>query len=154
MKALRHEDSGLTAPTDNVRLRSFRASDLAAAQALSAELRWPHRLEDWRFALTYGAGVVAERDGEIVGAALRLLWGTDRATLGLVLVSPALQGHGVGRRLMTALLQDNGRRNVLLHATAGGQVLYEGGFRSVGEVASISGSQRRHDGRRWPKASA
>ena len=139
----------------NVRLRSFRASDLAAAQALSAELRWPHRLEDWRFALTYGAGVVAERDGDIVGAALRLLWGTDRATLGLVLVSPALQGHGIGRRLMTALLKDTGRRNVLLHATAGGQVLYEGlGLRSVGEIASIRGSQWRHDGRRWPKASA
>ena len=134
--------------TCNVHVRPFRTSDLEAAQALSAELQWPHRLEDWRFALAHGTGVVAERDGGIVGTALRWLWGTDRATLGLVIVSPALQGHGIGRRLMTALLQDTGRRNVLLHATAEGQALYEQlGFRSVGEIRQHQGIAARA---RWP----
>src|SRR6185369_3745680 len=120
-----NDDSTVISPTDNIRLRPFRASDLEAAQALSAELRWPHRLEDWRFALAHGAGVVAERDGQVVGAALRWLWGTDRATLGLVVVSPALQGDGIARRLTAALLPDTGRRHVLLHASAEDRGLYE-----------------------------
>jgi ribosomal protein S18 acetylase RimI-like enzyme len=146
--AATYGDSTVAALTRNVHLRPFRTSDLEAAQALSAELQWPHRLEDWRFALAHGTGVVAERDGGIVGTALRWLWGTDRATLGLVIVSPALQGHGIGRRLMTALLQDTGRRNVLLHATAEGQALYERlGFRSVGEIRQHQGIAARA---RWP----
>jgi len=138
--AAAHDDSTVAAVTCKVRLRPFCTSDLEAAQALSAEQRWPHRLEDWRFALAYGTGIVAECEGRIVGTALRWLWGTDRATLGLVIVSPALQGHGIGRRLMTALLQDTGRRNILLHATAEGRALYERlGFRSVGEIRQHQG---------------
>jgi GNAT superfamily N-acetyltransferase len=140
LHAAANDDSTVAALTCDVRLRPFCASDLEAAHALSAELHWPHRLEDWRFALTHGAGVVAEHDGRIVGTALRWLWGTDRATLGLVIVSPALRGHGIGRCLMTALLQDTGRRNVLLHATAEAQALYERlGFRSVGEIRQHQG---------------
>lgn len=134
----------MTAVACNVRLRPLQPSDLEAAQALSAELNWPHRLEDWRFALAYGAGVVAERDGRVVGTALRWLWGNDRATLGLVIVSPALKGQGIGRRLMEALLRDIGRRNVLLHATAEGQALYERlGFRRIAEVRQHQGIAAR-----------
>lgn len=135
-----NRDSTLTALTGDVTLRPFRASDLEAAQALSAELHWPHRLEDWRFALAHGSGVIAERDGRVVGTALRWLWGTDRATLGLVIVSPALQGHGIGQRMIAALLQDSGRRHVLLHATAKGQGLYERlAFRRIGEIRQHQG---------------
>ncbi len=140
LHAATNDDSTLTALTSNVRLRPFCASDLEAAQALSAGVNWPHRVEDWQFAFAHGTGVVAERDGSVVGTALRWLWGTDRATLGLVIVSPALQGHGIGRRLMTALLQDSGRRNVLLHATAEGEPLYERlGFRSIGSIRQHQG---------------
>jgi predicted N-acetyltransferase YhbS len=135
-----NDDSAVIPPTGDIRLRPFRASDLDAAQALSAQLRWPHRLEDWRFALAHGAGVVAECEGRVVGTALRWLWGTDRATLGLVIVSPALQGHDIVRRLMAALLQDAGRRHVLLHASAGDRGLYERlGFRGVGEIRQHQG---------------
>lgn len=124
----------------NVLVRAFCASDLDAARALSAELHWPHLLEDWQFALAHGTGVVAECDGRVVGTALRALWGTDRATLGLVIVSPGLQRQGIGRRLMTALLQDTGRRHVLLHATAEARGFCERlGFRSVGEIRQHQG---------------
>jgi GNAT superfamily N-acetyltransferase len=129
-----------TALSGEVCVRPFCVSDLEAAQALSERLQWPHRVEDWQFALAHGAGLVAERDGELVGAALRWLWGTDRATLGLVMVSPALQGQGIGRRLTAALLQDTGSRHVLLHATAEGRPLYERlGFRGVGEIRQHQG---------------
>ena len=140
MSSLRLDAAANDDSACNVRLRSLQPTDLDAAQALSAEVKWPHRLEDWRFALVYGAGVVAERDGRVVGTAVRWLWGNDRATLGLVIVSPDLQGQGIGRRLMEALLRDIGRRNVLLHATAEGQALYERlGFRRVGEVRQHQG---------------
>ncbi|NRF67517.1 GNAT family N-acetyltransferase [Aquincola sp. S2] len=132
--------SAATALSGDVGLRPFRVSDLEAAQALSVQQQWPHRLEDWRFALAHGAGVVAERDGAVVGTALRWLWGTDRASLGLVIVSPALQGQGIGGRLMSALLQDAGRRHVLLYATAEGRALYARlGFCSVGEIRQHQG---------------
>ena len=55
----------------SVRLRPFRASDLETAHGLSAKLQWPHRLEDWQFALAHGTGIVAEHDGRVVGTALR-----------------------------------------------------------------------------------
>lgn len=123
-----------------VRLRPIRASDLTVAQAMSAALRWPATVDDWRFALCHGAGVVAERDGLIVGSALRWLWGTDRASLGLVLVAPPWQRRGIGRRLMGAALLDTGRRHVLVHATPASQSLCEQlGLRSTGEV-------RQHEG--------
>lgn len=121
-------------------LRPLRSPDLEAAHALSRELRWPHRLEDWQFALLHGTGVVAERDGQLVGTALRWLWGTDRATLGLVMVAPACQGQRIGQRLMAALLENIERRNLLLHATAQGLPLYERlGFGRVGEVRQQQG---------------
>jgi ribosomal protein S18 acetylase RimI-like enzyme len=153
MTAIRFDDAANDDATGialagDVGLRPFRASDLEAAQALSAELQWPHRLEDWRFMLVHGAGVVAERNGRVVGTALRWLWGIDRATLGVVIVAPALQGHGIGRRLASALLQDTGRRHVLLHATAEGQGLYERlGFRKVGQIRQHQGIARAAP---WP----
>jgi GNAT superfamily N-acetyltransferase len=128
----------------NVCLRPLLPGDVEAAQALSAEVQWPHGPEDWRFALAHGTGVAAVVGGRVVGTALRWLWGNDRATLGLVIVSPELQGQGIGRRLMDALLRDIGRRNVLLHATAQGQALCERlGFRRVAQVCLHRGIAAR-----------
>jgi hypothetical protein len=121
-------------------LRPLRPTDLEAAHALSTELQWPHRLEDWQFALQHGRGVAAACDGKLVGTALGWLWGTDRATLGLVMVAPAMQGQRIGQRLMCALLDHIGQRHLLLHATTEGVPLYERlGFRRVGEVRQHQG---------------
>lgn len=141
LDAAANDDAAVMPAVANpVRVRPLHPADLEAAQALSAEVKWPHRLEDWRYALAYGAGVVAECEGRVVGTALRWLWGNDRATVGLIIVSPEWQGQGVGRRLVEALLRDVGRRNVLLHATVEGQPLYERlGFRRVGEVCQHQG---------------
>lgn len=127
--------------SDGVLLRAMTADDLAAAHALSADLRWPHRPADWEQVFALGDGLVAERDGAVVGTALRWRWGPQHATLGLVIVAPACQGRRIGHRLMTALLEGLEDRSVLLHATPEGRGLYERlGFVRIGEVRQHQGT--------------
>ncbi len=124
-----------------VRLRAMTDGDLEQAHALSRELNWPHRLEDWQFFLEFGQGVVAERDGSILGTAMCWLFGPAAGTLGMVIVSPAAQGLGIGRRLMSAVLDILGERTVMLHATEEGLPLYRSlGFVEDGEVFQHQGT--------------
>jgi len=133
--------SAVNAPiSDGVALRAMTSADLPAAHALTDELRWPHRRTDWEQALRHGQGLVAERDGRVVGTGLHFRWGPRHATLGLVVVTAACQGRRIGHRLMGALLEDLGDRTVLLHATAEGRGLYERlGFVRVGEIRQHQG---------------
>jgi predicted N-acetyltransferase YhbS len=127
--------------SDGVALRAMTPDDLAAAHALTDELRWPHRPVDWAQALRHGEGLVAERDGQVVGTGLRWRWGERHATVGLVVVAPACQGRRIGHRLMTALLEGLEHCTVLLHATADGRGLYERlGFTRIGEVRQHQGT--------------
>ncbi|WP_118182730.1 GNAT family N-acetyltransferase [Paraburkholderia phosphatilytica] len=105
--------------------RRFTSDDVAAAHALSLAVRWPHRAEDWRFMFDAGTGFVAEDDGAVIGTALCWKFGSDRGTLGLVIVSPDEQGRGIGRRLMELVLEELGNRVTFLHATPAGKPLYE-----------------------------
>jgi ribosomal protein S18 acetylase RimI-like enzyme len=121
-------------------VRPFEPSDLPAAHALSSSLGWPHRIEDWQFALSLGQGVVAERGGKVLGTALSWRFGANHATIGLVIVAPELQGQRVGNRMMEALLDRLAARDVLLHATAAGRGLYERlGFIAMGEIDQHQG---------------
>ena len=130
--------------SDGVALRAMTADDLPAAQALTDELRWPHRLSDWEHVFAHAEGLVAERDGRVVGTGLRWRWGPRHATIGLIVVAPACQGRRIGHRLMTALLKGLDDCSVLLHATADGRGLYERlGFMRIGEI-------RQHQGMALP----
>jgi ribosomal protein S18 acetylase RimI-like enzyme len=125
---------------DGVQLRRFTAQDVEAAQAISREFQWPHRVEDWRFGLAHGQGIAALRDGELVGTALRWLWGSHHATVGLVMVSPRMQGQRLGQHLMHAVMAGLEDHTVMLHATAEGRGLYERmGFAITGEVRQHQG---------------
>jgi ribosomal protein S18 acetylase RimI-like enzyme len=126
---------------DGVVLRPMTAADVEAAHALSLRVHWPHRLADWQFSFEFGHGLVAERDGELVGTAQCWLWGTRYATIGLVIVDPRCQGRRIGYRLMEALLATLDGRHVLLHATPEGRGLYERlGFARTGEVRQHQGT--------------
>lgn len=130
----------MTPSGDGIVLREMREADLDAALVLSQAVHWPHRLADWQSAFGFGRGLVAERDGEVVGCALSWSWGDAHATLGLVIVDPKCQGRRIGFRLVQALLAELEGRTVLLHATAEGRGLYERlGFVRTGEVRQHQG---------------
>jgi ribosomal protein S18 acetylase RimI-like enzyme len=126
--------------SDGVALRAMTSADLSAAHALTVEMRWPHRRVDWEQAFGHSEGLVAVRDGQIVGTGLRSRWGAKHATIGLIVVAPALQGRRIGHRLMTALLDGLEGCSVLLHATSEGRGLYERlGFVRTGEIRQHQG---------------
>ena len=119
--------------TAKISFRTFNPDDVDAAHGLSQVVRWPHRAEDWRFMAEAASGLVAELDGTVIGTALCWKFGADRASLGMVIVSPEQQGHGIGRKLMELLLEQTGERITFLHATPAGKPLYEKlGFEAFG----------------------
>jgi len=125
----------------NIRLRRLAAADLEAAHGLSTEAGWPHRLEDWRLFHEFGSGIAAcDETGAIIGTAMGWRYGARAGTLGMILVSPPLQGQGLGRRLMQNLLDDAGGRGLMLNATAAGLHLYTAcGFGIVGAIRQFQG---------------
>lgn len=123
----------MSADANAISYRPFTEADLQAAHRLSVDVQWPHRIDDWRFVLRAGAGFVAEDETGVIGTALYWKFGEDRGSLGMVIVSPAHQGKGIGRRLMEQLLNALDKRLTFLHATSAGQPLYEKlGFAAVG----------------------
>ena len=124
-----------------VTCRRMNESDLPAAHRLSQGLRWPYRLEDWRFLLRLGTGFVAEEDGAVIGTGLCWKQGDRYGSLGGIIVSPEHQGKGIGRLLMKLVLEELGERCTLLNATAAGQPLYQSlGFTPIGTIHQHQGT--------------
>lgn len=118
-----------------IALRPMTGADIDAATHLSREQAWPHREEDWALFLSLGEGIVAERDGKVIGTIMAWRYGDDFATLGMVIVSPAAQGQGLGRKLMEAMLERLKGRSVVLNATEEGLPLYRKlGFVETGTI--------------------
>lgn len=124
--------------------RRFTDDDIAAAHALSVEVKWPHRADDWRFVTGTGIGCigfVAENVDGVVGTALSWKYGADTGSLGMVIVSPQHQGKGIGRTLMNKVLDALQGRVVFLNATPSGQPLYEKfGFEAIGTIDQHQGA--------------
>ena len=132
----------LDAAGNVVRLRRLHADDLASAHALSTEVGWPHRPEDWAFVHALGQGfALTDTSGTLIGTALWWPFGEHRATLGMVIVSRRWQRRGLGQRLLTALLEEIGPRTTFLNGTQDGLRLYEqAGFRALGTVRQYRGT--------------
>lgn len=121
-------------------IRPMTADDLDAATELSREQLWPHREEDWEFFLSLGEGIVAERNGRLIGTAMGWRFGEAMATIGMVIVSATAQGQGVGRRLMEAMIDQLGDRTIVLNATEEGLPLYlKLGFVETGRIYQHQG---------------
>ena len=124
----------------SVKYRKLARKDLAAAHKLSLEVGWPHRLEDWEFVQRLGVGHVATFEGAVVGTILTWKHDERNASLGMVIVSPLMQGRGIGKRLMRLGLHDQAGRSVTLNGTVAGLPLYEKlGFKGFDEVEQHQG---------------
>lgn len=116
-------------------LRKMQLTDLYAGYVMSQKLSWPHREQDWLQGFRLGAGFVAVDDEKVIGTILYWRWSDKAATLGLVIVDDAYQGHGIGRALMNAAIEACNSAAIKLHATVMGKYLYEKlGFVSTGEL--------------------
>ncbi|MFW0755077.1 GNAT family N-acetyltransferase [Pseudomonas sp. H11T01] len=119
--------------------RPMTAADVPAAHALSVQLKWPHRLEDWAMLQRVSEGFVVEDGGRLIGTAFACPQG-DFATIGLVIVSNDYQGQGIGRQLMEQALEACGSRTAVLNATLAGAPLYASqGFIEFGLVQQHQG---------------
>lgn len=116
-------------------------SHLVAAHALSLAEKWPHRAEEWDFLLGISTGFGILAGDRLVGTALLTPYGADTATCNMIIVDPSMRGHGLGRRLMTALLDAAGARECRLTATEDGRPLYEKlGFVATGQIHQLQGT--------------
>ena len=119
--------------------RSMTRADLPAAYALSAQLHWPHRLEDWDLLHRAFKGFVACREDQLIGTAFACPQGAF-ASIGLVVVNPAFQGQGIGRRLMEQALEACKPGTAILNASVAGAPLYlSQGFVEFGTIEQRQG---------------
>ena len=109
-----------THPSIIVRPMTGADRDLDGALALSQAVSWPYRKDDWRVALELGHGLLAEADGAIVASILWWPYGDAFATCGIIIVSPAMQGRGLGRTLMEQMLH----KKLQSYAVAGAKWLH------------------------------
>ncbi|CRM29010.1 GNAT family N-acetyltransferase [Pseudomonas sp. 24 R 17] len=128
-----------TLPHPAYTYRPMTVTDLPAAHALSVQLKWPHRLEDWAMLQRVSDGFVVMDGERLIGSAFTCPQG-DYATIGLVIVSNDYQGQGIGRRLMEKALAACDSRTPLLNATLAGAPLYASqGFVEFGRVQQHQG---------------
>ena len=124
--------------------RPFVRADIPAAQRLSREAGWPHRAEDWDFALCLGAGWAVD-DAEGLAATL-LVWrhGLRHSSMGMVLVASRCRRRGIGRVLGDLALVELAGRGILLNATAEGERLYRQlGFQRYATIVQHQGADAR-----------
>ena len=126
-------------PHPSYTYRPMTVADLPAAHALSVQLKWPHRLEDWAMLQRVSDGFVVLDGERLIGSAFTCPQG-DYATIGLVIVSNDYQGQGIGRRLMEQAIAACGSRTPILNATLAGAPLYASqGFVEFGRVQQHQG---------------
>jgi ribosomal protein S18 acetylase RimI-like enzyme len=134
-----------------MQLESFQISvvditevELDKLHALSLSVSWPHRAEDWQFMRETGRGIVAlDEIGRILGSAMWFPQEDGFATIGMVITSPRLQGHGAGNWLMAHALGELTNYDLGLNATRAAERLYRSlGFRDEAILYQYQGEAR------------
>lgn len=114
-------------------IRNLSESDLPFCLSLSREMQWPHRSEDWQQASVLGTGVIASLNGRAAGTGMVWNWGSHLSTIGLVIVSSDFQRRGIGKEIISALVNKATSPVIRLCATRAGEPLYKASdFRPVG----------------------
>ena len=122
-------------------VRAMRDTDLPTCLTFTQQVKWPHRMGDWQLHFSQGNGsIIEDADGEIAGCILWWDYGSEYATVGLVVVPEHRQGNGLGRTLMDTVMSQTGARNLQLVATVAGKRLYQQcGFEECGFVYQVQG---------------
>lgn len=127
---------------NDVRLVPFAPDHLEGAVRLSQQAGWPHRAEDWALTLSASRGVAAVSGDAVVGTALCSTFG-DVAALNMIIVDASMRGRGLGRKLMNAVIEMAGTREIRLTATQDGLPLYKKlGFVETGQIVQHQGIAR------------
>ena len=111
-------------------VRTMLPSDLPFADSLRELAGWNQTLADWgRFLTMQPRGCfLAQWDGARAGTATTMVYGSDLAWIGMVLVHPEYRRRGIGRALLLKCiehLQARRVRCVKLDATPQGRPVYE-----------------------------
>lgn len=123
-------------------IRPMGVDDLETCLSFTQKVQWPHRMIDWQLHYMLGNGsVITDQNQQIVGTILWWDYGSQYATVGLVVVPEHMQGQGLGRTLMNTVMSQTGKRNLQLVATVAGKRLYEQcGFTEQGRIFQVQGT--------------
>jgi ribosomal protein S18 acetylase RimI-like enzyme len=124
-------------------IRRLSAADLAACVELAADRGWPPEQNKWR--LLFAVGEAYGVDDPAWGLAAMVVltrYGRRLAAVGTMVVASRFGRRGLGRRLMTYLLEQAGPAVVYLAANSSsyGRPLYQSlGFQSIDTVTRHAG---------------
>ncbi|WP_306152159.1 GNAT family N-acetyltransferase [Roseovarius sp. MMSF_3281] len=136
------EASAQTPPHEALEIRPLGPEHVAGALALSRQVGWPHRKEDWGLALAVSEGVVATEGDKVTGTACCSRFGAV-SLLNMIIVDEAMRGRGLGRQLMQAVMALVAGGEMRLVATREGLPLYEKlGFVATHEIRQHQGIAR------------
>ncbi|HMH92582.1 MAG TPA: GNAT family N-acetyltransferase [Streptosporangiaceae bacterium] len=121
---------GRVAVTD-VPVQRLSAADLAGCLALADDRGWPPEPDKWQLLFEVGeVSGIRDPAGGLAGAVALTRYGSDLAAIGMMLVAQRHGRRGLGRALMTHVLDQAGGVVTCLFATDFGRPLYERlGFR-------------------------
>ena len=109
-------------------IRTIKPVDIADCKFLSEDEGWNQTEKDWKFIVNNPQNVclLAEMEHKIIGTATAINYSGKIAWIGMVLVDKAYRGKGIGKMLISNILNLlNSFKSVKLDATSAGKFLYE-----------------------------
>ena len=127
---------------EKLALRSLWISDLPDCLDLAQSRGWEREADHWGMLLRVGRVVGVDHPDRpgLAGTVAISSYGDNLGSIGMLLVSPDLERHGIGRSLMSAALDRLQVDSALLCATPEGYHLYvDMGFKDCGLSYELSG---------------
>jgi GNAT superfamily N-acetyltransferase len=122
------------------------AADLAACVELAADRDWPPEQNKWRLLFAVGEAYgIDDPAGGLAAMVVLTRYGRELASVGMLVVASRFGRQGLGRRLMTHMLERVGAAVAYLAATSNGRPLFQSmRFQAIDTV-------ERHVGRFAPQ---
>lgn len=111
-----------------IKIRKLQIEDLEQAAILSYSEGWNQTTDDWKLLIDNPDNIciAAEYDKKVAGTATALNHSDNVAWIGMVIVDKAFRGKGIGKLLMTSIIDELRHfRSVKLDATPAGLPLYK-----------------------------